>query len=155
MLFITNFLLSKCFIVPQTLKCVHLLYSVQLIILHFLFPHRNSTLWINSIWIIHELSLQETIVFTCHNREIIQNRTVMRWHFALPMGNCCCVSRVGWRHDKMLNGEEKRGGGKTDQYCSGNKVEKVIYLTLIRCLGSRAGPASLLLTFKPECTHKR
>lgn len=55
----------------------------------------------------------------------------------------------------MLNGEEKRGGGKTDQYCSGNKVEKVIYLTLIRCLGSRAGPASLLLTFKPECTHKR
>lgn len=55
----------------------------------------------------------------------------------------------------MLNGEEKRGGRKTDQYRSGNKVEKVIYLTLIRCLGSRAGPASLLLTFKPECTHKR
>ncbi len=71
------------------------------------------------------------------------------------IGNWCCVSRVGWRHDKTLNGEEKRGGGETDQYCLGNKVEKVIYLTLIRCLGSRAGPASLLLTFKPECTHKR
>lgn len=42
-----------------------------------------------------------------------------------------------------------------DRYCSGNKVEKVIYLTLIRCRSSRGRPASLLLTFKPEYTHKR
>lgn len=39
--------------------------------------------------------------------------------------------------------------GETDQYKSGNKVEKVIYLTLICCSSSRACPVSLLLTFKP------
>lgn len=44
--------------------------------------------------------------------------------------------------------------GETDQYKSGNKVEKVIYLTLICCSSSRACPVSLLLTFKPEYTHK-
>lgn len=47
------------------------------------------------------------------------------------------------------------GGEETDRYCLGNKVEKVIYLTLIRCHSSRAWPASLLLTFKPEYTHKQ
>lgn len=46
------------------------------------------------------------------------------------------------------------GKGETDQYESGNKVEKVIYLTLICCSGSRACPVSLLLTFKSEYTHK-
>lgn len=46
------------------------------------------------------------------------------------------------------------GKGETDQYKSGNKVEKVIYLTLICCSGTRAWPVSLLLTFKPEYTHK-
>lgn len=45
--------------------------------------------------------------------------------------------------------------GETDQYYSGYKVEKVIYLTLICCSSSRAWPVSLLLTFKPEYTHKR
>lgn len=77
---------------------------------------------------------------------------------ANPGGSGHQASRVGWkarRHDKGLNGEEKRGGEETDQYGSGNKVEKVIYLTLIRCHGGGAAPASLLLTFKPECTHKR
>lgn len=44
--------------------------------------------------------------------------------------------------------------GETDLYMSGNKVEKVINLTLICCSGSRACPVSLLLTFKPEYTHK-
>ena len=46
------------------------------------------------------------------------------------------------------------GKGETDRYQSGNKLEKVIYLTLIRCSSSRARPVSLLLTFKPEYTHK-
>lgn len=44
--------------------------------------------------------------------------------------------------------------GETDQYKSGNKVEKVICLTLICCSGSRVYPVSLLLTFKHEYTHK-
>lgn len=49
---------------------------------------------------------------------------------------------------------KETGKRETDQYESGNKVEKVIYLTLIGCSSSGAWPVSLLLTFKPEYTHK-
>lgn len=56
-----------------------------------------------------------------------------------------------WRHRV----QQTDGKGEADQYSSGNKVEKVIYLTLICCSSSRARPVSLLLTFKPEYTHKR
>ncbi len=70
----------------------------------------------------------------------------------------------GWKRHKVererevaCEGTECRkqtGKGETDLYMSGNKGEKVIYLTLICCSGSRACPVSLLLTFKPEYTHK-
>lgn len=62
---------------------------------------------------------------------------------------------AGWkRREKEQSAQGRRGKGETDLYMSGNKVEKVIYLTLICCSGSGACPVSLLLTFKPECTHK-
>lgn len=70
--------------------------------------------------------------------------------------------RLSWRrhkarqrwHQKGPKCRSQTGVGAKDQYESGNKEEKVIYLTLIGCSGSRACPVSLLLTFKPEYTHK-
>ena len=66
------------------------------------------------------------------------------------------VQHEGESEEECVGTECRRQAGRaeTDLYMSGNKVEKVIYLTLICCSGSRACPVSLLLTFKPEYTHK-
>lgn len=132
-----------------------MLFSVLLIIVHFIFPHWNSTvdssLNLNNSWTVFSKKRSSLRAITEKSFKI-----GLSWddtlHFQWETAVACLVLAEDMTKCWM---ERKNGEGKTDQYCSGNKVEKVIYLTLIRCLGSRAGPASLLLTFKPECTHKR
>lgn len=78
-------------------------YRLPLIILLYIYKIR---LW---IWKIHTRK-KKTDSVGVPQQKIIGSDVVMKWRFALPMGNCCCVSRC--RLETWQNAEWRGKAGR-------------------------------------------